>query len=129
MEFINTLKGSLALQLILLYLILHLIFGVIGFNIESLVTKYENGDKGLENKIILRLKFINVFYNFIIYILPIILIIIFLILFIAGRENIVNSILLCLMVILEGYIYKISYLKKSKEHIDEYSKRFLNLEK
>lgn len=129
MEFINTLKGSLALQLILLYLILHLIFGVIGVNIESLVTKYENGDKGLENKIILRLKFINVFYKFIIYILPIILIIIFLILFITGRENIINSILLCLIAILEAYIYKISYLKKSKEHIDEYSKRFLNLGK
>lgn len=129
MEFINTLKGSLALQLILLYLILHLIFGVIGVNIESLVTKYENGDKGLEHKIILRLKFINVFYKFIIYILPIILIIIFLILFIIGRENIISSVLLCLIAILEAYIYKISYLKKSKEHIDEYSKRFLNLGK
>lgn len=129
MEFINTLKGSLGLQLILLYLILYFVFSVIEINIESLVAKYENGDKGLENKIILRLKFINVFYKFIIYILPIILIIIFLILFITGRENIINSILLCLIAILEAYIYKISYLKKSKEHIDEYSKRFLNLEK
>lgn len=129
MEFINTLKGSLGLQLILLYLILYFFFSVIEINIESLVTKYENGDKGLEHKIILRLKFINVFYKFIIYILPIILIIIFLILFITGRENIINSILLCLIAILEAYIYKISYLKKSKEHIDEYSKRFLNLKK
>ena len=129
MEFINTLKGSLGLQLILLYLILYFFFGVIEINIESLVAKYENGDKGLENKIISRLKFINVFYNFIIYYFNIIYYFIFLILFIAGRENIVNSILLCLMVILEGYIYKISYLKKPKEHIDEYSKRFLNLEK
>ena len=129
MEFINTLKGSLGLQLILLYLILYFFFSVIEINIESLVTKYEKGDKGLEHKIILRLKFINVFYKFIIYILPIILIIIFLILFITGRENIINSILLCLIAILEAYIYKISYLKKSKEYIDEYSKRFLNLEK
>lgn len=129
MEFINTLKGSLGLQLILLYLILYFVFSVIEINIESLVAKYENGDKGLENKIISRLKFINVFYKFIIYILPIILIIIFLILFITGRENIINSILLCLIAILEAYIYKISYLKKSKEHIDEYSKRFFNLEK
>lgn len=129
MEFINTLKGSLGLQLILLYLILYFFFSVIEINIESLVTKYENGDKGLEDKIILRLKFINVFYKFIIYILPIILIIIFLILFIIGRENIINSILLCLIAILEAYIYKISYLKKSKEHIYEYSKRFLNLGK
>lgn len=129
MEFINTLKGSLGLQLILLYLILYFFFSVIEINIESLVTKYENGDKGLEHKIILRLKFINVFYKFIIYILPIILIIIFLILFITGRENIINSILLCLIAILEAYIYKINYLKKSKEYIDEYSKRFLNLEK
>lgn len=129
MEFINTLKGSLGLQLILLYLILYFFFSVIEINIESLVTKYEKGDKGLEHKIILRLKFINVFYKFIIYILPIILIIIFLILFITGRENIINSILLCLIAILEAYIYKINYLKKSKEYIDEYSKRFLNLEK
>ena len=129
MEFINTLKGSLGLQLILLYLILYFFFSVIEINIESLVTKYEKGDKELEHKIILRLKFINAFYKFIIYILPIILIIIFLILFITGRENIINSILLCLIAILEAYIYKISYLKKSKEYIDEYSKRFLNLEK
>jgi len=129
MKFINTLKSSLGLQLILLYLILYFFFSVIEINIESLVTKYEKGDKGLEHKIILRLKFINVFYKFIIYILPIILIIIFLILFITGRENIINSILLCLIAILEAYIYKINYLKKSKEYIDEYSKRFLNLEK
>lgn len=129
MEFINTLKGSLAFQLILLYLILYFVFSVIEINIESLVTKYEKGDKELEHKIILKLKFINIFYKFIIYILPIILIIIFLILLITGRENIINSILLCLIAILEAYIYKISYLKKSKEYIDEYSKRFLNLGK